>query len=49
MLHRPLNWMFNFIEEINLFLFSCDWREAFKKEKKWDKDDKGCGGLIIGA
>jgi hypothetical protein len=47
MLYRPINRILDFLEELNMFLFSCDWRHAFKKEKPWD--NQGSGRPYIGA
>jgi hypothetical protein len=50
MLYRPINRILDFLEELNMFLFSCDWRHAFKKEKPWDKWEKSeHGSPFMGA
>jgi hypothetical protein len=36
----------NFFHELNMFLFSCDWKEAFKKEKSWDKQEHKSSSFI---
>jgi hypothetical protein len=48
MFYKPINWILDFLDDLYMFFFSCDWKEAFKKEKKWDKEEEH-GNRFMGA
>lgn len=50
MFYKPINWCFDFLDNLYMFFFSCDWKEAFKKEKAWEKvEKKEIGNRNMGA